>query len=277
MKFRRTLMCAIVLSTSLTTPLALAQTAQIHHEVSLGISDIKDADDKFLGVGYRYYFDTVNMATQPWAISPYLQRANNASVNYFAIDDLNSINIDGEWFYSDTLIVRGRYGRISDERNLSDVTQQRVGISLSTFANDHWEYGAGIDLFDIEEAFYAYDDPTTRYKADDNELSFSLFARYTSFGGTAKSFTPGWDIAMKGTHFDDEFSIEIDADYYLKPNWSVGVAALYENHDGYSSENLIELGTNYWFNPYSSLRFGLGYDTDDGDLGSITLLGTFRF
>lgn len=37
MKFRRPLMCAIVLSTSLTTPLALAQTAQIHHEVSLGI------------------------------------------------------------------------------------------------------------------------------------------------------------------------------------------------------------------------------------------------
>ena len=57
----------------------------------------------------------------------------------------------------------------------------------------------------------------------------------------------------------------------------MGVAALYENHDGYSSENLVELGTNYWFNPYSSLRFGLGYDTDDGDLGSITLLGTFRF
>lgn len=145
------------------------------------------------------------------------------------------------------------------------------------FVNDYWEYGVGIDFFDIEEVFYVYDDLIIRYKVDDNEFSFSIFVRYISFGGIVKSFMLGWDIVMKGIYFDDEFLIEIDVDYYFKFNWSVGVVVLYENYDGYSLENLVELGINYWFNFYLLFRFGLGYDIDDGDLGFIMLLGIFRF
>lgn len=267
-----------VFSTSLLalslTPCAFAQSVPINHEVSVGFADVRDADDNFIGVSYRYYLESVDIDEQPWTISPYLQRTNNVSVDYFGIDNLDAINVNGEWFYSNSLVLRGRYGSVANDSRNYEETLHRFGLDVSTFANDHWEYGAGFDFYDYEESFFRSGDKITR---SDDELSVSVFARYTSFGKQIRSFTPGWDVQARGTYFDDDLSIEIDANYYVKANWSVGVSAIYENNDSFGSDNVIELGTDYWFNPHASIRFGLGYDTDDGNLGSATLLGTFRF
>lgn len=254
-----------------------AQPTAIDHEFAIGFSDIRDVDDQFIGVSYRHYIDTVNIDVQPWSISPYLQRSNNVSVDYFGINDIDSINVRGEWFYSEDLVIRGRYGRITNDHRSSDDTLQRVGIDLSTFATPQWEYGAGLDYYHLTERYRPYYAPDDWVKETDTELSFSAFVRYTSFGLGAKQFTPGWDVKFEGAHYDDEFSIELDADYYFRRDWSVGVMVLHESNEGFGSDNLIELGTNYWFNAYSSIEFGLGYDTDESRLGSVTLLGTFRF
>ncbi|MDO6567581.1 hypothetical protein Q4561_10985 [Alteromonas sp. 1_MG-2023] len=277
MLFRTTVACALALSASSSfAQNSSSQNTSIQHEIGVGISDIRDTDDNFIGVSYRYYFDAVNIGEQPWAISPYLQRTSSLSVDYFGIDDIDSINVKGEWFYSDTWVVRGRYGRITDDRDYYDDTLQRFGADISTFANENWEYGAGFDFYDVEERFYDINGSLDS-KRSDSDFSFNVFARYTSFGTSMQRFTPGWDIQLKGTTFDDEFSVELDADYYFKPNWSVGVMVIHEDSDFNDSENIVELGTNYWFNPHASIRFGLGYDTDESTLGSATLLGTFRF
>jgi len=277
MLFRTTVACAIALSASSSFAQDLSsQNTSIQHEIGVGISDIRDTDDNFIGVSYRYYFDAVNIGEQPWAISPYLQRTNSLSVDYFGIDNIDSINVKGEWFYSDSLVVRGRYGRITDDREYYDDTLQRFGADVSTFANEHWEYGAGFDFYDLDERSYDVSG-SLDYQNSDSEFSFNVFARYTSFGTSMQRFTPGWDIKLKGTSFDSDISIELDADYYFKSNWSVGVMIIHEENDFDETDSVIELGTNYWFNPHASLRFGLGYDIDDSRLGSVTLLGTFRF
>lgn len=271
-------LCALAfVSSSVFTSTAFAQTTPINHEVSIGFSDVRDADDNFIGAAYRYYFDTVNIGEQPYAISPYLQRSNNVSVDYFGIDDVDQINVNGEWFSDDDLVVRGRYGRTTEDKRFYDATLQRFGVDVSTFVSAHWEVGAGVDFYDLDETVKVFDGSSDQQRFSDSEFSANVFARYTSFGLNPSRFTPGWDIKFKGTHFDDELTLEIDADYYFKPNWSVGVMAIHENNDRFGSENVIELGTNYWFNAYSSIRFGAGVDTDEGTLGSLTLLGTFRF
>jgi hypothetical protein len=269
----RAALCALALA----TPTVFAETTPINHEVSIGFSDIRDADDNFIGASYRHYFDTVNIGEQAYAISPYLQRSNNVSVDYFGIDNVDQFNVTGEWFSQDDLVVRGRYGRTTDDSRFYDATLQRFGIDVSKFVSENWEVGAGVDFYDLDETFRAFDGGSDVQRFGDSEFSASVFARYTSFGFNPSSFKPGWDIKLKGTHFDDELTLEVDADYYFKANWSVGVMAIHENNDRFGSENVIELGTNYWFNAHSSIRFGAGVDTDEGTLGSLTLLGTFRF
>jgi hypothetical protein len=269
----RAAICLLALSTSS----VYAEITPINHEVSIGFSDVRDADDNFIGASYRYYFDTVNIGEQAYAISPYLQRSNNVSVDYFGIDNVDQFNITGEWFSQDDLVVRGRYGRTTDDNRFYDATLQRFGVDVSKFVTANWEVGAGVDFYDLDETFRAFDGGSDVQRFGDSEFSASVFARYTSFGFNPSSFKPGWDIKLKGTHFDDELTLEIDADYYFQPNWSVGVMAIHENNDRFGSENVVELGTNYWFNAHSSLRFGAGVDTDEGRLGSLTLLGTFRF
>ena len=254
-----------------------AQSTDIQHEIAIGFSDVRDGDDVFIGAGYRYYLDSVSIDEQPWAISPYLQRTSNVSIDYFGVDKVDNINIKGEWFYSDTLVIRGRYGRLTQDGFYFEDTLNRYGIELSTFANDNWEYGAGIEYFDLTEKYLASVDPYARGESSESEFSYSVFARYTSFGSCAGEFTPGWDTKLKGTQFDGQFSIELDSDYYFRPDWSVGVSYIHESNEFLGSDNVIELGTNYWFNPHASIKFGLGYDTDESQLGSATLLGTFRF
>ena len=256
------------------TPALASETVQVDHEASIGFADVRDVDDNFVGVGYRYFLDSVSIDDQPWSISPYLQRTNSVSVDYFGINDLDIINVNGEWFYSDSLVLRGRYGRTTVDSLNWDETLQRVGIDVSTFANENWEYGIGFDYYDYEETDLNTIVTTT---ISDNEASVSVFARYTSFGVQKRSFTPGWDIQARATYFDDELSVELDADYFLRANWSLGVSAIHESDDRFGSDNIVELGTDYWFNPYSSIKFGLGFDVDDSTLGSATLLGTFRF
>lgn len=274
MLLRKTIAC-LVASTAMPV---FAQSVPIQHEVSVGFSDVRDADDHFIGVSYRYYFQTVNINEQPWAISPYLQRADSVTVDYFGIDSIDSINVRGAWFYSNDLVVRARYGRVTDDGRNRDETIQRFGADVSTFANDNWEYGAGVDFYDSETSYYsAMNHAAIVDRYSDSEFSFNVFARYTSFGTSTPSFSPGWDVKAKATKFDDEYSLELDADYFIKRNWSVGMMAIHESNDRFGSENVIELGTDYWFNPYSSIKFGLGLDTDESRLGSVTLLGTFRF
>jgi len=251
----------------------LAEPTTIQHEISVGVADVRDTDDNFIGVSYRHYLQPVNIDQQPWSISPYLQRANNVAVDYFGIADIDNVNVRGEWFYSNDLVIRGRYGRTTNDTRTLDETLNRYGIELSTFANDHWEYGAGVEYFDLTQDFFS----TVNEEYSESEFSFSVFARYNSFGRPDGAFKPGWDTKIKGTQFDDEFSIELDADYYFRRDWSVGVMYIHESNDAFGSENVIELGTNYWFNPHSSIEFGLGYDTEESRLGSITLLGNFRF
>ena len=256
---------------------AITQATDIQHEVSLGFADVRDADDNFVGAGYRYYFESVNIDEQPWAISPYLQRKSSVSVDYFGIDDIDSFNVRGEWFYSDDVVIRGRFGRVTNDQRSADESLNRYGLEFSTFANDNWEYGVGVEYFDLTEEFITSIDPLVFSERSESEFSFSVFTRYTSFGQRAGKFSPGWDTKFKGTQFDGELSLELDVDYYFRPDWSVGIMYLHENDEVSGSENLIELGTNYWFNPYSSIEFGIGYDTDESRLGSITLLGSLRF
>jgi hypothetical protein len=273
MLIRSTCACVLALSASS----SFAQSVPIQHELSIGFSDIRDADDSFIGASYRYYFGGVNINKQPWAISPYLQRSNNIEVDYFGIEGLDSFNIRGEWFDTKDWIVRGRYGRITQQSRSYKDTLQRLGADFSTFANANWEYGAGFDLYDTKEKFRGVNGENDVKRFSGSEFSVNVFARYTSFASSIKKFTPGWDVKFKGTNFDDEFSLELDADYYFKANWSVGVMAIHESNERFGSGNLIELGTDFWFNPYSSIKFGAGYDTDEKALGSLTLLATFRF
>ena len=267
--------CACLLAIS-TLPV-FAQSTDIQHEAAIGFSDVRDGDDVFIGAAYRYYFETVSIDEQPWSISPYLQRTSNVSVDYFGVDNVDNFNVKGEWFYSDALVIRGRYGRLTNDGLYFEDTFNRFGIELSTFANDNWEYGAGIEYFDLTEKYLASAEPYARGERSESEFSYSVFARYNSFGSRAGKFTPGWDTKLKGTQFDGEFSIELDSDYYFRPDWSVGVSYIHESNDVIGSDNVIELGTHYWFNPHASVEFGLGYDTDESQLGSATLLGTFRF
>lgn len=226
---------------------------------------------------YRYYFKTVNIDQQPWSISPYLQRTNNVSVDYFGIDNIDSMNVRGEWFYSDVLVIRGRYGRIANDNRYFDETLNRYAVEVSTFANQNWEYGIGVEYFHLNEELFSSIDAGVSEERSDSEFSYSAFVRYTSFGERSAKFSPGWDTKLKATQFDGEFSVELDTDYYFRRDWSVGVAYIHESNEVIGSDNVIELGTHYWFNPYSSIELGLGYDTDESQLGSATLLGTFRF
>ena len=254
-----------------------AQSTDIQHEIALGFSDVRDADDNFIGASYRYYFQSVNIDQQPWSISPYLQRKNNVSVDYFGIDNIDSVNVRGEWFYSNALVIRGRYGRVTNDNRYFDETLNRYAAEVSTFANQNWEYGVGVEYFHLNEELFSSIDVGVSEERSDSEFSYSAFARYTSFGQRAGKFLPGWDTKLKATQFDGEFSIELDTDYYFRPDWSVGVTYIHESNEVIGSDNVIELGTHYWFNPHSSIEFGIGYDTDENQLGSATLLGTFRF
>ncbi len=87
---------ACVLAVSATS--SLAEPTTIEHETSIGFSDIHDVSDNFICLSYRYYFDKVNIDQQPWSISPYLQRINSVLVNYVAINDMDRIEVKGEWF-----------------------------------------------------------------------------------------------------------------------------------------------------------------------------------
>ena len=128
--------CACLLAIS-TLPV-FAQSTDIQHEAAIGFSDVRDGDDVFIGAAYRYYFESVSIDEQPWSISPYLQRTSNVSVDYFGVDNVDNFNVKGEWFYSDALVIRGRYGRLTNDGLYFEDTFNRFGIELSTFANDNW-------------------------------------------------------------------------------------------------------------------------------------------
>ncbi|MDB2331026.1 hypothetical protein N9V74_04870 [Alteromonas sp.] len=130
----RAALCALALA----TPTVFAETTPINHEVSIGFSDVRDADDNFIGASYRHYFDTVNIGEQAHAISPYLQRSNNVSVDYFGIDNIDQFNVTGEWFSQDDLVVRDRYGRTTDDNRFYDATLQRFGVDVSKFVSENW-------------------------------------------------------------------------------------------------------------------------------------------
>jgi len=267
---------ACILALSVTN--VFAQSTTIQHEASIGFSDIRDGDDNFFGVSYRYYLDGVKIDKQAWAISPYLQRVNNVTIDYFSIDDIYRAKVAGEWFLHKDWIVRGRYGRTEEDENYYNRTLQRVGFDFAKFISSNWEVGAGFDYYSDDQTIEYPNSSIPSQSRNENEFSLNVFARYTSFDKAAATFLPGWDVKLKASNFDNEYSLEVDTDYFFTRKWSVGVDVIHGGYDDFSDSNtIVELGTNYWFNPYSSISFGVGIDTDDNDLGSLTLLGTFRF
>jgi hypothetical protein len=244
----------------------VAKTTPINHAISVGFSDINDVNDNFIGVSYKYYFENVNIAQQPWSISPYLQRVNNVSVSYYNINTLSRIQASGEWFLKNDWIVRGRLS--NSEFGYSSYGDTRIiGADVGKFIDNNWEVGAGLDYIDYE----------TFRNSDDQDINFSVYARYVSFARNQSSFQPGWDVGIKGSVVGDFNSLALNADYYFSPKWSINTSIVNQDDNWAGSETIIELGTGYWFNPHASIEFGLGVNTDETQLASATLLGTFRF
>ncbi|MDM7859249.1 putative porin [Alteromonas sp. ASW11-36] len=234
----------------------------INHEFSMGFSDIRSANDQFIGVNYRYYLQPVSIDDQAYRISPYMQRTDNVNASYFGIADLDFYSLGGEWFLDNDWNIRANYQYFGDD--FEDVH----GLSLETghFVSEHWEVGAGISALFIDDDFNNSD-----------EYSGTVFARYVSFDRGAQNFNPGWDIVFRAIAGDDDDALEISANYYMRKNWSISLDIINQDNFSGDSTTIAEIGTDYWFNEHASIQFGLGMDVDESVLGSATLLGTFRF
>ena len=53
------------------------------NEISVGLADIKNYGDDFIGIEYKRYLSDVPVSGQPFLISPYLNKTNSVFVRYF--------------------------------------------------------------------------------------------------------------------------------------------------------------------------------------------------
>lgn len=257
--------------------LPLYAGAATQHEINLGLSDVKDASDQFIGVKYRYYLSELDSVTGANLINPYLQRVSSVTADYFSVDQQDRYNFGATWYIDEQWMLTGdvsytNYGDSSADRDYKAI-DLNVGYNLSP----QWQIGAGAFYQRLEYSYPALrldSDPAYVQwrEASDNELSPGLFARYTQIdAGT------GWDIRAEAT-FGEIDSLELAGRYFFSRGLSVGATYTHLGFNSYNDQDVIELDIDYWFRDALSLRFGLGVDVGDGDgLASATVLATYRF
>ena len=262
-----TALSAITLASLFATSAFAAQ-----NEVSAGFTDLKDADDNFVGISYKRYLTDVSNDGGAYAINPYLQRVSSVNVNYFTVGDVKDYEVGGTWYVDDQWMVAADVGYTDYGSPFGDFDGKTADLRVGYNIDKHWQIGAAL-LYQRFEAEYQYIDSEDRFDGYSDDWTPSLFARYTDIQGGTR-----WDISTQYS-FDDYDTAEVAARYFFNSGLSAGLTYSYADApSGYDDSNVVELDVDYWVTKNFSVRFGLGTEVSgDSGLESATLLATYRF
>ncbi|MDG6100057.1 hypothetical protein EXU34_21595 [Alteromonas sp. ZYF713] len=237
------------------------------NEISVGLADIKNYGDDFIGIEYKRYLSDVPVSGQPFLISPYLNKTNSVFVRYFGDSAVDRYELGGEWFVDDKWVINSklRYGDF--DRSVSFRERYLYAdIDAGYFVTPEWQVGGGVIYEYADGRVYG-----THRSA--NETTARVFGRYTNI--TAGS---GWDINME-MMLNDLARVELDARYFFNQRFSAGLSYLAEidnDSNAYPRDDIAELTVDYWFTPGWSIQAGAGAYTSGG-MASITLATSVRF
>jgi len=249
-------------------------SANQSNEVGLGLADIRDVDDQFIGVYYTRYLEPVDTKTGPLSLSPYLHRADSITGRYFGIHDNDRYELGGQMFVGNEWHFTGNVRYIDSDR-FADSDYKSVDLRAGYFLSADWQVGAGV-LYEREENDYHYFDGQSWQAGTASRTEFlpSIFTRYTQIKNGE-----GWDVAAQVT-LSDYDTAELSGQYFFSPRFSLFSTYTYRNNrDEFEDDtHLLEAGADYWFTPSFSTRFGLGTRLNGGDrIESVTLLASYRF
>jgi hypothetical protein len=235
-----------------------------HHQFDIGFSDLRDFDDRFFGMRYRFYFEDLIKKDDPHKLIPYLNQIDSISVSGFSIDDVDHLAIQGEKFLEDDLIVSGYIKYIQDDTFYGNEKFYETAVTLGKKLTDTLQVGISV--------FYNYEKEYDSYHSSSNsEFTVGPYVRWTNI-----EQNQGWDLELKQYSGKEEY-IQTQAAYYINKQWSISLSSSIEMDD--FDNNNVELQTEYWFGDLASIRFGLGtrLGDDNNDIKSATLLVSTRF
>lgn len=252
-----------LVSISLLTSFCCTAQDTTHHQFDIGFSDIRDFDDRFFGMRYRYYFDNLINKEGPHKLIPYLNQIDSITVSGFSIDDVDHLAIHAEKFTEDNLILSGYIKYIQDDVHHGKDKYYETSITLGQKLSENLQVGIS--------GFYNYEKNNQVNTPSDSEFTVGPYIRWTSIENSQ-----GWDLELKQYSGKKEY-IQTQAAYYINKQWSLSLSSSVEMDD--FDNNNIEIQTEYWFGDIASLRFGLGTKFGDGsgDIKSATLLTSIRF
>ncbi|MCU7555520.1 putative porin [Alteromonas sp. ASW11-19] len=265
----------------------LAPTAvATQNEVSAGFTDLRDADDHFLGIGYTRYLSAINNREGVHLINPYLQRISSVRVNYFALDDIDYTQAGGTWYVNNDWMLSADISYLDTDNRLHDEDDKVADLKAGFNLNRHVQVGTGLRYHRARDTYYTGGErgPQTPFNFDDfaavttEKWSPSAFARYTMIhNGT------GWDFSGQ-VMFDDIDTLEASGRYFFSPGLSAAINYTFRDPSseleqyGYENQQVVGAEVDYWVNPNWSVRagFDVGVQGNSG-LDSLTLLSTYRF
>ncbi len=240
------------------------------NEVSAGFSDIKDADDNFIGINYKRYLSDVSNDGGAYLINPYLQRVSSVNASYFTVGDIDAYSVGGTWYVDDQWMVMADVGYTDYNSPFGDFDGKTADLRVGYNPDANWQVGVAM-LYQRSEAEYQYRDSEERFDDYSDDWTPSVFARYTDIQNGK-----GWDFSTQYSFNDFDYA-EVAGRYFFNPGLSAGLTYSY-SEGTYDDSNVVELDVDYWVNKHFSVRFGLGTEVSgDSGLESATLLATYRF
>ncbi|MDC8829663.1 putative porin [Alteromonas gilva] len=243
------------------------------NEISVGISDLDDYGNQFVGVEYRRYLSDIQPGAAPYSLSPYLNKLSSVYGRYFSVDNFDLYELGSEWFVDDKWVVRGniRYADYPQRDYLYTARNNYLSARVDSgyFITPNWQVGAGL-TYETLDISYREQSRTL------NESIVSLFGRYTNINdGT------GWDVLMTA-YYNDSARVEVDADYYFSPRFSLGLAyntEVFVDDAPYSEGDMVEVKMDYWLTKGWSLEAGIGVHPGASEFGlaTVTLATRLRF
>ncbi|WP_298776111.1 putative porin [uncultured Shewanella sp.] len=264
---KSTIAAALLLSLTSASAFA-ANDNNYHHEAQLEYnSTSENFSDGDWDMNYRYYTQSVDQKTVPYALSGFLAQSSNIGGHFgFNNDetDFRNYGIDGEYVFDSKWFINGKLNR-ADE-NSSD--QMTYGIGGGYYFNDTSSVYANYQRLDVNHHGENTDVYTFGVKG--------YLPIPVTEGILLGTELNGKHYSTKGKTSTNDFNMY--ADWYITRAWSFG--ANYKIEDKSGSDDGYSINTAYFWRLTDSIsaRILVGKQFEpnqDGVFGKLAINGRF--
>ena len=213
-------------------------------------------------IGGRIYLDTVETNFGPFALAPYLRRADHIGLNYTTIETDSGAK-SNEWI-SDTrfvfsdLVLEASYGQSENDAN-------------SNSDADLWRAGVGFYVARNTMIRGAYENTDSQGNDDSKRYTFDITHVQTLSNGM--TWSGNALVGLVDETNDDGTDIDLSFDWFFNDNMNIGTELSLNSRDELGDTFAYEVHGEYFLSDYVSLRLSyFNQDYDEADVKADALL-----